>query len=141
MSIIDKFGRKKLLITGTISLIFCLSAIGYIFQTRHHLELLVWLLMAFIASFAISHGAVVWVLISEVFPNRLRPHGQSLGGSSHWISNAIISLVFPLMITVSSAFPFYFFAAMMVLDLVLVLLFYPETAGVSLEDMQHAIAK
>jgi sugar porter (SP) family MFS transporter len=141
MSIIDKFGRKKLLLTGTVGLIACLLAIGYIFQTRHHLELLVWLLMAFIASFAVSHGAVVWVLISEVFPNRLRAQGQSLGGSSHWISNATISLVFPLMIAISASFPFYFFGAMMILDFFLVIFLYPETANVSLEDMQQAIAK
>ena len=141
MSIIDRFGRKKLLLTGTVGLIVCLVSIGYIFQTRHHLELLVWLLMAFIASFAVSHGAVVWVLISEVFPNRLRASGQSLGGSSHWIANAIISLVFPLMITISGSFPFYFFGAMMILDFLLVIFIYPETANVSLEEMQHTIAK
>lgn len=141
MSIIDKFGRKKLLLTGTVGLIVCLLAIGYIFQTRQHLELLVWLLMAFIASFAISHGAVVWVLISEVFPNRLRAQGQSLGGSSHWVSNAVISLVFPLMIAISGSFPFYFFGVMMILDFFLVIFLYPETANVSLEDMQNVIAK
>ena len=140
MSIIDKFGRKKLLIVGTIGLIACLGSIGYIFQTRQHLNLLVWLLMAFIACFAISHGAVVWVYISEVFPNRLRAKGQSLGSSSHWISNAIISAVFPLLAKSSGAVPFFFFAAMMVVDLVLVLFTYPETARVSLEEMQHAIA-
>jgi MFS family permease len=139
MSIIDKFGRKKLLLTGTVGLLFCLSAIGYIFQTRQHLDLLVWLLMAFIACFAISHGAVVWVLISEVFPTRMRARGQSLGSSSHWISNAIISLVFPLLAKQSGATPFYFFALMMAVDLVLVFFYYPETARVSLESMQDAI--
>ena len=73
--------------------------------------------------------------MSEVFPNRLRAQGRILGGRSHWISNAPISLVFPLIITVFSSFPFSFFAGMTVLDLVLVLFLYPETAGVSLKDM------
>lgn len=139
MSIIDKFGRKKLLITGTVGLMFCLSAIGYIFQTKHHLELLVWFLMAFIGCFAISHGAVVWVYISEVFPTRLRARGQSLGSSSHWISDAVISLVFPLLAKKSGATPFFFFAAMMVLDLFLVTFYYAETARITLESMQDAI--
>lgn len=139
MSIIDRFGRKKLLLTGTVGLIVCLSSIGYIFYTHRHLGLLVWLLMAFIACFAISHGAVVWVYISEVFPTRLRAKGQSLGSSSHWISNAVISSIFPLLAKTSGAAPFFFFAAMMVADLFLVLFYYPETAQVSLEDMQHAI--
>ncbi len=139
MSIIDRFGRKKLLLTGTVGLTACLSAIGYIFYTRQHLNLLVWLLMAFIACFAISHGAVVWVYISEVFPTRLRAKGQSLGSSAHWVSNAVISLVFPLLAMRSGSLPFFFFAAMMVVDLVLVFFYYPETARVSLEKMQEAI--
>ncbi len=139
MSIIDRFGRKKLLLTGTVGLIACLTAIGTIFYTRQHLNLLVWLLMGFIACFAVSHGAVVWVYISEVFPNRLRAKGQSLGSSSHWISNAIISLIFPLLAKASGAVPFFFFAAMMVLDFFLVLFYYPETARVSLENMQQKI--
>jgi sugar porter (SP) family MFS transporter len=139
MSIIDRFGRKKLLLTGTVGLFACLSAIGYIFYTRQHLGLLIWLLMGFIACFAVSHGAVLWVYISEVFPNRLRSKGQSLGSSSHWISNAIISLVFPLLAKASSSLPFFFFATMMVVDFVLVFFYYPETARVSLENMQHTI--
>ncbi len=140
MSIIDKFGRKKLLVTGTVGLMICLFGIGRIFQTGQHLNWLVWFLMAFIACFAISHGAVVWVYISEVFPTRLRARGQSLGSSAHWISNALISLVFPLMAKKSGATPFYFFAAMMVVDLVLVLFYYAETARITLESMQEAIA-
>ncbi len=139
MSIIDRFGRKKLLLTGTAGLILCLASIGYIFYTRQHLDLLVWLLMAFIACFAVSHGAVVWVYISEVFPTRMRAKGQSLGGSSHWIANAVISLVFPLLASRSGSAPFFFFAAMMVVDFFLVLFVYPETARVPLEQMQHAI--
>ena len=139
MSIIDRFGRKKLLLSGTVGLIVCLSSIGYIFYTRHHLGLLVWLLMGFIACFAVSHGAVVWVYISEVFPTRLRARGQSLGSTSHWLSNAIISLIFPLLAKTSGATPFFFFAAMMVVDFILVFFYYPETARISLESMQHVI--
>ncbi len=139
MSVIDKFGRKKLLLTGTVGLALCLTAIGLLFQTHTHLHWLVWLLMSYVALFAISHGAVVWVYISEVFPTRIRAKGQSLGSSSHWIANAVISLVFPVLAKRSGAAPFFLFAAMMVLDFVLVWFFYPETAGVSLERMQSRL--
>src|ERR1700761_1542292 len=137
MSVIDKFGRKKLLLIGTVGLGICLSLIAYIFYTHTHLDWLVWLLMAFIASFAMSQGAVLWVYISEVFPNRVRSKGQSLGSSSHWIWNVLISLLFPIMAKSSGAYPFMFFAAMMAVDFVLVLFYYPETTGISLEKMQH----
>ena len=140
MSVIDRFGRKKLLLTGTAGLTLCLTGIGYIFKTHQHRESLVWLLMAFIACFAISHGAVVWVYISEVFPTRLRSRGQSLGSSANWIANAVISLVFPVLARVSTSTPFFLFSAMMVIDLVLVFFYYPETAGISLESMQDAIS-
>ena len=139
MSVIDRFGRKKLLLIGTVGLIGCLSAIGYMFYAHQHLGLLVWFLMLYIAFFAISHGAVVWVYISEVFPTRLRSKGQSLGSSSHWITNAIISLVFPLLAKASGSAPFFFFATMLVFDLFLIWFYYPETARISLEKMQHAI--
>jgi sugar porter (SP) family MFS transporter len=139
MSVIDRFGRKKLLLVGTVGLTICLSAISYVFVTHRHLHWLVWLMMAYIACFAASQGAVVWVYISEVFPNRVRAKGQGLGSSSHWISNAIISLVFPIMAGTSGAYPFIFFAAMMALDFFLVLFFYPETTGISLEKMEHKL--
>jgi hypothetical protein len=77
------------------------------------------------------------VYISEVFPNRVRAKGQSLGSSAHWTTNAVISLVFPVLAKSSGAYPFMFFAAMMVLDFVLVWRYYPETSGLSLEEMQH----
>lgn len=139
MSVIDRFGRKKLLLTGTVGLMACLAAISYVFLTHRHLHWLVWLLMAYIACFAISQGAVLWVYISEVFPNRVRSKGQSVGSSAHWITNATISLVFPVMATSSGAYPFIFFAAMMVVDFFLVLIYYPETKGISLEKMQHKL--
>ena len=139
MTVIDRFGRKRLLLVGTVGLTICLSAISYVFVTHRHLHWLVWLLMAYIACFAASQGAVVWVYISEVFPNRVRAKGQGLGSSSHWISNAVISLIFPIMAGTSGAYPFIFFAAMMALDFLLVLFYYPETTGISLEKMEHKL--
>src|SRR5665213_1681634 len=139
MTVIDRIGRRKLLLIGTVGLTACLTAISVVFFTHSHLSWLVWLLMAYIACFAVSQGAVVWVYISEVFPNRVRAKGQALGSSSHWVTNAIISLVFPVMAGTSGAYPFIFFAAMMVLDFFLVLIYYPETKGVSLEKMQHQL--
>jgi sugar porter (SP) family MFS transporter len=139
MSVIDQFGRRKLLLTGTTGLTVCLSAVAYVFMTHKHLHWLVWLLMAYIACFAISQGAVIWVYVSEVFPNRVRAKGQALGSSSHWLTNAIISLVFPIMAGSSGAYPFLFFAAMMVIHFFIILKYYPETKGVSLEQMQHRL--
>ncbi len=136
MSVIDKFGRKKLLLTGTFGLTFCLAAIGWVFQTHSHQSSLVYLLMIYIGLFAISQGAVVWVYISEVFPTSVRAKGQSLGSSSHWVMNAIITAVFPVLAAKSGSIPFYFFAAMMAVDFVLVLVVYPETKGASLETLQ-----
>jgi sugar porter (SP) family MFS transporter len=140
MSVIDKFGRKKLLLTGTAGLAFCLAAITAIFFTHQHMNWLIWFLMIYIAMFAISQGAVVWVYISEVFPNRVRAKGQSLGSASHWLTNAAISLVFPVMAMSSGAYPFLFFCIMMVVDFFLVLFYYPETSRISLEQMQHHLA-
>lgn len=139
MSVIDRLGRRKLLLTGTVGLAVTLAAIAAIFVTHSHLHWLIWLLMVYIAFFAVSQGAIVWVYISEVFPNRVRSKGQSLGSSSHWITNAIISLIFPIMAKSSGAYPFIFFATMMVLDFFVVFLYYPETKGVSLEQMQHRL--
>lgn len=137
MAVIDRFGRRKLLLTGTSGLVVCLAGVSAIFYAHRHMNWLVWLLMAYIACFAISQGAVIWVYVSEVFPNRVRSKGQSVGSSSHWITNAIISLVFPIMATSSGAYPFIFFAVMMVLDLFIIAFYYPETTGISLEKLQH----
>jgi SP family arabinose:H+ symporter-like MFS transporter len=99
----------------------------------------VWLLIGFIAFFAFSQGAVIWVYLSEVFPNRVRAKGQSLGSFSHWFMNALISGIFPLMAASSGGAPFVFFASMMVLQFFVVLFFYPETKGVTLEQMQRKL--
>jgi hypothetical protein len=99
----------------------------------------VWLLVGFIAFFAFSQGAVIWVYISEVFPNRVRAKGQSLGSFTHWFMNALISWTFPLLAAKSGSAPFVFFSAMMALQFFVVLLVYPETKGVTLEQMQKRL--
>ena len=111
-----------------------------IFATGQHSEYLVWLLVGFIAFFAFSQGAVIWVYLSEVFPTLVRAKGQSLGSFTHWIMNALISGVFPVMAARSGAIPFVFFAGMMALQFVIVLKTYAETKGVSLEEMEHHFA-
>ena len=139
MSLIDKLGRKTLLLIGAVGMTFCLGGVAAVFFTHQHQSSLVWLLVAYIAFFAISQGAVIWVYLSEIFPNRVRAKGQSLGSSTHWIMNALISGIFPVLAVRSGAYPFVFFAAMMVLQFFVVLFFYPETKGVTLEQMQHRL--
>ncbi len=97
------------------------------------------MLIGFIASFGFSQGAVIWVYISEVFPNQVRAKGQSLGTLTHWSMNAGIAWLFPLVAAASGAYPFVFFSAMMVVQFFIVLFFYPETKGLSLEEMQKKL--
>ena len=139
MTVIDKIGRKPLLLIGSVGTASCLFGVSAIFFTNQHQAALVWLLVAYIAFFAISQGAVIWVYIGEVFPNLVRAKGQSVGSSSHWVMNAIISLTFPLLARSSGAYPFVFFGAMMVLQFFVVLFIYPETKQVSLEQMQQKL--
>ena len=139
MSVIDKLGRKSLLLIGSVGTAVCLAGVAAIFHANSHQTDLVWLLVGFIFFFSISQGAVIWVYISEVFPTRVRSKGQSLGSSSHWIMNAVISGFFPWVAKHSAAAPFAFFSTMMVLQFVVVLLFYPETKGVSLEQLQKRL--
>jgi MFS transporter, SP family, arabinose:H+ symporter len=139
MSIIDKVGRKWLMLVGCVGLTICLGAITALFWTHTHQNWLVWLLMAYIACFASSQGAVTWVYIGEIFPTRVRAKGQSLGSSAHWILNFIISFAFPTIAARSGAYPFLFFACMMALQFFLVLFLYPETKNISLEAMEHQL--
>jgi MFS transporter, SP family, arabinose:H+ symporter len=139
MSVIDKLGRKTLLLIGSVGTAACLAGVAAIFLSKSHQSNLVWLLVGFIFFFAISQGAVIWVYISEVFPTRVRSKGQSLGSSSHWIMNAIITKAFPSIAAVSAGAPFIFFSAMMVLQFFVVLFIYPETKGVTLEQMQRRL--
>jgi MFS family permease len=139
MTLIDKLGRRTLLLIGSVGMTFCLAGVAAIFYTNTHLNALVWLLVAYIGFFAISQGAVIWVYIAEVFPNRVRAKGQSLGSSSHWIMNAIISFSFPVLAKSSGGLPFAFFAGMMALQFFVVLFLYPETKGITLEQLQHKL--
>ena len=139
MTVIDKLGRKTLLLIGSVGTAGCLAGVSGVFFTESHQSYLLWLLVAYIAFFAISQGAVIWVYIGEVFPNRVRAKGQALGSSSHWIMNAIIAYTFPQLAKSSGAYPFVLFSAMMVVQFFVVLFFYPETKGVTLEQMQHRL--
>jgi SP family arabinose:H+ symporter-like MFS transporter len=139
MSVIDKLGRKLLLLIGSVGTAVCLAGVAAVFYSNSHQPWLVWLLVGFVFFFSISQGAVIWVYISEIFPTRVRSKGQSLGSSSHWIMNAVISGFFPWVAKHSTAAPFVFFSSMMVLQFVVVLLMYPETKGVSLEQLQHKL--
>ncbi len=139
MSVIDRLGRKKLLLTGAAGTAFCLAGVTAVFATHRHESWLLWLLVAFIGFFAFSQGAVIWVYLSEVSPNLVRAQGQSLGSFTHWMMNAIISFVFPILAQRSGSIPFAFFAAMTAVQFVVVLTVYPETAGVTLEAMQKKL--
>ena len=139
MALIDRLGRKKLLLIGAVGTAVCLSGVAAIFFTHQHQALLVVALVAYIGFFAISQGAVIWVYIAEVFPTRVRNKGQSVGSGTHWVMNAILSYAFPVIALRSGAYPFVFFAAMMVVQFVVVLFFFPETKQVSLEELQKQL--
>jgi hypothetical protein len=139
MTIIDKVGRKTLLLIGSVGCAVALACAAAIFLSNSHEDLLVWALVLFIASFAFSQGAVIWVYLSEVFPTRVRAQGQSLGSFTHWAMNAAISFAFPVLAKYSRGLPFVVFAVMMVVQFFVVLSVYPETKGVTLEDMQKKL--
>ena len=139
MTLIDRIGRKKLLLTGAVGTALCLAGVAYVFLSHSHENILVALLVCYIAFFAFSQGAVIWVYIGEVFPNRVRASGQSLGSFTHWLMAGIISLGFPAVAAKSGGYPFIFFSAMMALQFFVVLICYPETKGITLEDMQKKL--
>ncbi len=139
MTVIDRIGRKTLLLVGAVGTTLCLAGVAAIFFSGSNEGLLVWLLVGYIASFAFSQGAVIWVYLSEVFPTSVRANGQSLGSFTHWAMNALISWTFPIIANASKGAPFVFFAAMMALQFFVVLVWYPETKGVTLEEMQKKL--
>jgi len=136
MTMIDRLGRKTLLLIGAVGTALCLFGVASVFYTTSHQSSLLWLLVAYIAFFAISQGTVIWVYIGEVFPNRARAKGQALGSSAHWVMNALIAYTFPEAAKSSGGAPFLLFGVMMLAQFFVVLCFYPETKGVSLEQLQ-----
>jgi sugar porter (SP) family MFS transporter len=137
--IIDRVGRKKLLIIGSAGMAVCLGLVARSFYLEEFkgYELL-FFLIGYIMFFAFSTGAVIWVLISEVFPNSVRGQGQSLGSFTHWLFAAIITFLFPVVADqykFGSGHAFAFFAAMMVVQVVVVWKYFPETKGKTLEEL------
>jgi len=139
MSLIDKAGRKTLLLIGSVGCAITMGGVAWVFASRAHEGWLVWLLVGFIGSFSFSQGAVIWVYISEIFPNRVRAKGQSLGSFTHWFMNAVVSGFFPVVAAYSHSLPFVFFACMAVVQFFVVLALFPETRQVSLEQMQKKL--
>jgi sugar porter (SP) family MFS transporter len=137
--LIDRLGRRTLLTIGSFGYIASLGLCAWAFFT-HHYAIVPACIFAFIAAHAIGQGTVIWVLISEIFPNQYRATGQSFGSATHWIFAALLTTVFPAAV---SAFPpgyiFLFFCGMMVLQLIWVRTMVPETKGVPLEEVQRRL--
>jgi sugar porter (SP) family MFS transporter len=145
--LIDRLGRKTLLIIGSFGYILSLSMVAWAFYSHAGPMFLMSFLLLFIAAHAVGQGAVIWVFISEIFPNKIRSAGQSFGASIHWVFAALITLVTPVFLDSDNGifkdnpWPiFAFFAGMMVLQLIWVFVSVPETKGVSLEDLEKKLS-
>ena len=135
--LIDRLGRRTLLYIGSFGYIISLGLTAWAFFTQHY-GIVPICIFAFIAAHAIGQGTVIWVLISEIFPNRHRAEGQALGSFTHWIFAALLTTFFPKMVTAfTPGYVFLFFCAMMVLQLIWVMTMVPETKGRSLEEIQQ----
>lgn len=138
--LIDHLGRRTLLYIGSFGYIFSLGLVAWAFFTQHY-AIVPGCIFGFIAAHAIGQGAVIWVFISEIFPNRHRAEGQTLGSFTHWIFAAALTTFFPKMVAVfAPGYIFSFFTGMMVLQLVWVKTMVPETKGVPLEQIQKQLA-
>jgi sugar porter (SP) family MFS transporter len=142
MLVIDHFGRKKLMLYGSIGYIISLFAIAITFFTNDENftdlggYVVLISLIVFIAAHGFGQGAVIWVFISEIFPNKVRARGQALGSFTHWFMAAAISWSFPVFAAISGGFIFTFYAFCMILQLLWVMFIMPETKGIPLEELQ-----
>ena len=141
MALIDRSGRKTLLIAGAAGMALCLAVAAAVMFGQTGSKWMLPALVGFIAFFATSQGAVTWVYISEIFPTPVRARGSALGASTHWLMNALIAGIFPVLVAWSPGIPFALFAVAMVAQLVVVSLFFPETRGVALDDMADAMTR
>ena len=146
--LIDRLGRRTLMLVGSIGYIISLGMVAYCFKTSAPPTLLLTSLVVYIAAHAVGQGAVIWVFISEIFPNRVRALGQSFGASVHWVFAAIITLITPLFLDAQEGWLkgapwiiFAFFAGMMGVQLLWVLFQMPETKGVSLEALEQRLSQ
>jgi SP family arabinose:H+ symporter-like MFS transporter len=137
--LIDRLGRRTLLYIGSVGYILSLGLVAWAFFTGHY-AIVPACIFAFIAAHAVGQGAVIWVFISEIFPNRQRAEGQAFGSFTHWIFAALLTTFFPTMVTAfAPGYVFLFFCLMMVLQLLWVKTMVPETKGVPLERMQERL--
>ncbi|WP_024460944.1 sugar porter family MFS transporter [Marinimicrobium sp. LS-A18] len=137
---IDKLGRRPLLFIGSIGTAASLFLVSFQFMAEEISgSLVLYGLLGFIAAFAISQGAVIWVFISEIFPNRVRAKGQAFGSFTHWFMAAAVSWLFPVFADGNGGLVFIFFGLMMVLQFLFVWKIMPETKGTSLEDLEYTL--
>ncbi len=148
VNLIDKMGRKTLMLWGSLGYIVSLSMVGYAFYSNASPLFLLFFICMFIASHAIGQGSVIWVFISEIFPNKVRASGQAFGSSTHWVFAALITLVTPIFLDADEGifkdnpWPiFIFFAAFMVLQLIFTIFMMPETKGKTLEELERELVK
>jgi len=142
MYLIDRAGRKTLMLIGSIGYIISLATVSWAFKSEAGGLIVVASIFVFIASHAVGQGAVIWVFIAEIFPNNVRTKGQSLGSGTHWIFAAMITLLMPAVLGAFEGYAiFAFFAAMMVLQLLFVVFLMPETKGRSLESLAEGLSQ
>ncbi|UZK67699.1 sugar porter family MFS transporter [Sphingomonas sp. M1-B02] len=139
MTIIDRVGRKPLLLIGAIGTAVALAAVAGIYTAGQGQALLLPALVLFILFFAASQGAVIWVYLSEIFPTSVRARGQSLGSATHWGMNALIAFCFPVVAQYTQALPFWLFSGAMLVQAVVIWRYFPETSGVALEKMERTV--
>jgi sugar porter (SP) family MFS transporter len=139
IALLDRLGRRTLILIGSVGTALALFGVAVVMANDAPRAWLLPLLIAFIASFAISQGAVIWVYLSEIFPNEVRARGQSLGSATHWIFNALIAGTFPVVAAHSKSVPFVFFAIMMTLQFIAAFFLMRETRGVPLERMSSLL--